>query len=152
MSIVKKVAASFVFLSLLVGAYYAGRSEGYSKGYDTGFTYHQFSSSSSNAFVTLRNIETFNSRKRAAAMEDLEQRLDTEIIEHWAGIVSMPPDAVIPVRQDEETAKKIMSKVAAYRKKHPTRTTNPAYRSAIESVVARYYDASAEAPQKRPRR
>ena len=152
MSIVKRIAASLVFLSLLIGTYYAGRSAGYTKGYDSGFAYHQFSNSSSNAFITLRNIETLNSRKRAVAMEDLEQRLDTEILEHWTGIVSIPPEAVIPMRQDDETVRKIMGKVAAYRKKHPSRTTNPVVRSAIESVVARYYDGSAEAPQKRPRR
>lgn len=151
MPIIKMVAASLVVLALLVGAYYAGNSAGYAKGYDSGFAYHQFSNSSSSAFITLRTIETLNSRKRSVMMEDLEQRLDAEIIEHWAGIVSLPPGAVIPMRQDEETIKNIMGKVAVYRKKHPSRSTNPVVTNAVESVVARYYD-SADAAQKWPRR
>jgi hypothetical protein len=152
MSTAKIVVWSLLVLALALVSYFAGTSLGYDRGYAIGYAYHGFSNSSTNAYVTLSTIETLRARKTASAKEDLEQRLDTEIVEHWAGIVNLPADAFIPTRQDEESVRKLMGKVAAYRKKRPTRATDPAVRSAIEEVVARYSDSTAPARQKRPGR
>jgi len=148
MSIVKILLWSLLVLTLVAGAFYAGGSMGYANGY----AYHSYYNSTTDAYVTLRTIEMINSRKAAAAKEDLEQRLDTEIVEHWAGLAGKPLDYFSPMRHDDEAVRKLMSKVAAYRKKYPSKTTNPDVRNAIETVVALYYDSTASAPQKRTRR
>lgn len=148
MFIAKKVISSLLFLMLLFVAFVTGGFIGYSNGY----AYRSFSTSSTDAFITLRTLEAINSRKAATAKEELEQQLDTQMVVHWAGLVNRPLDYFSPVRQDEEAVRSLMSKVAAYRKRHPSKTSDPDIRTAIETVVTRYYEGEVASRPKRTRR
>ena len=148
MSIVRKVLWSLLLLILLSGAFFTGGYIGFTNGY----AYRSFYASTTDAYITLRTIEAINSRKAAAAREDLEQQLDTRIVEHWAGLVNKPLDYFSPVKQDEEVVKNLMSKVAAYRRRHPSKTADPDTINAIEAVATRYYAGEVTSRPKRTQR
>ena len=148
MSIVRKVLWSLLLLILLSGAFFTGGYIGFTNGY----AYRSFYASTTDAYITLRTIEAINSRKAAAAKEDLEQQLDTQIVEHWVGLVNKPLNYFSPARQDEDVVKNLMSKVAAYRKGHPSKTTDPDIKNAIEAVITLYDDGVAAGSPKGKRR
>ena len=148
MSIAKKVMWSLLFLFMLFAAFFTGGFIGYSNGY----AYRSFYASTTDAYITLRTIESINSRKAAAAKEDLEQQLDTQIVEHWVGLVNKPLNYFSPARQDEDVVKNLMSKVAAYRRRHPSKTADPDTINAIEAVATRYYAGEVTSRPKRTQR
>ena len=148
MSIAKKVMWSLLFLFMLFAAFFTGGFIGYSNGY----AYRSFYASTTDAYITLRTIESINSRKAAAAKEDLEQQLDTQIVEHWVGLVNKPLNYFSPARHDEDVVKNLMGKVAAYRKRHPSKTTDPDIKNAIEAVITLYDEGIAAGSPKGKRR
>jgi hypothetical protein len=148
MSLAKKAIWSLVFLLILFAVFFTGGFIGYNNGY----AYRSFYASTTDAYITLRTIEAINSRKAAAAKEDLEQQLDTQIVEHWVGLVNKPLNYFSPARHDEDVVKNLMSKVAAYRKRHPSTTTDPDIKNAIEAVITLYDEGIAVGGMKGRRR
>ena len=144
MSLSNKVLWSLLFLLLVISAFFVGAFIGYSNGYE----YRSFYASTTDAYVTLRTIEALSSRKSSVAKDDLEQQLDTQIVEHWVGLVNKPLNYFSPARQDDEVVRNLMSKVAAYRKRYPSKTADPEIKKAIEAVVTLYDEGTVAA---RPR-
>jgi hypothetical protein len=67
----------------------------------------------------------------------LESDLDTELIEHWGGLVNKPLyTSLLP--QNDDAINNLMAKVVAYRKTHPTTMNDPKVKEAIETVIRRY--------------
>lgn len=148
MSMTKKIFWPLLLLVLLCAAFFAGGYIGYSNGY----AYRSFYASTTDAYLTLRTLEAMQSRKPASVREDLEQQLDRQIVEHWAGLIGKPLDYFSPVKQEDDVVKNLMSKVAAYRKKHPSKSSDPDTIVAIEAVVARYSQGEGAGRPKRTRR
>jgi hypothetical protein len=71
------------------------------------------------------------------AQNQLESTLDTQIMEHWGGLINKPLNFTM-FSQDEEAVSKLMSKVAAYRKSNPHKIDDAEVKKAIETVVNRY--------------
>jgi hypothetical protein len=122
--------AALVFIAFIIGGIV---------GFNDGYAYHSFIASTSDAYLTLSTIESIDSNETVAAKAKLEQQLDARLIEHWAGLVHKPLSFNL-LPQNEEAVKKLMGKVAKYRKAHPQKIENPQVKSAIEAVITRYVE------------
>jgi hypothetical protein len=133
MSPKRKIFMGFVILILLCIAFVSGAFIGFSQGY----SYRVFHASVGDAYSTFRALEMINSGDIDAAKKHLEMALDTQIVEHWSGLVYKPLNlSLLP--QNETATNQLMSRVAAYRKTQPPITDDAKVKMAIETVVNRY--------------
>lgn len=129
----KKILTGIVFLILLCGAFIAGGFIGFINGY----SYHVFQASAGNSYFSVRTLELLNSGDVSGAKTQLETELDSQIVEHWNGIVHKPLNfGMLP--EDDKATNDLMAKVATYRKTNPPKAEDAKVIEAIESVVHRY--------------
>lgn len=132
---VNKILFVFLMLFLVSGAFFLGGITGF----DRGYAYCVFHRSSSEAYFTLRTLESIDSDKNDEAREQLEGRLDTFIVEYCSGLGNKHfLNFNITSHHDEEAIETLMGKVAAYRKIHKSKIVVPAVQKCINEVVTLY--------------
>jgi hypothetical protein len=129
----KKIIISLICLALLGLTFMIGGFVGFNNGY--GFRIYQ--ASIGDSYSTVRALEMINAGEISGAKKHLEAELDTQLIEHWSGLINKPVNfALFP--QNEEAVNHLMSEVARYRKSNPRKVDDVKVEDAIQTVVNRY--------------
>jgi hypothetical protein len=133
MAKLKKLLAGIVFLILLCGAFIAGGFVGFINGY----SYRVFEASVDNSYFSVKTLEMLDAGDVSGAKTQLETELDSQIVEHWSGVINKPLNFGMRPQNDKAT-NEIMAKVASYRKTNPHQAQDAKVLEAVESVVSRY--------------
>jgi hypothetical protein len=129
----RKILIGIVCLVILTGTFIAGGFIGFTNGY----AYRAFQVSIGDSYLTMRKLEMLNSDDISGVKKQLESDLDTELIEHWSGLINTPWSfRLLP--QNDTATNKLMAKVVAYRKINPSTMNDPKVKEAIETVITRY--------------
>jgi hypothetical protein len=129
----KKIVISIVCLALLSLAFLVGGFVGFNNGY----AFRVYHASVADSYSTMRTLENLKSGDINQAEKQLESQLDSQLMEHWTGLVNKPLKfTFVPV--DDQAISQIMSQVATYRRNNPREIDDAKVKEAIEAVVARY--------------
>jgi hypothetical protein len=133
----KKIMLWFLLaIALLSAAFFFGGFVGFGQGY----AYCVYHRSILDAHFTLNAIESVTAGEIKTAKEQLERQLDGHIIEHYTGLNSKPWISFNTFQQEKTAIRNIMSRVTAYREKHPSETSDQAVKSAIDMIINQYQD------------
>ena len=129
----KKIVSIVVFIFLVACSFIAGGFVGFSNGY----AYRVYHASVADSYFTMGTLESLKSGDITGAQKQLERLLDSQIMEHWSGLINKPLKFTI-LPEDDETTKQLMSRVATYRKNNPRKIDDTKVEEAIQTVVRRY--------------
>jgi len=128
---IKRVTWVITVLITICAAFFIGSFIGFKEGYAFGV----FHRSASEAYLTLTQLQSLNAGNVKSTKNSLEQRLDTYIIEHSAGLDNKLFMALLPGQDSIYT---LMKEVALYRAAKPSTFDNKIIKDGIDTVVARY--------------
>ena len=129
----KKIIISLICLALLALTFLAGSFVGFNNGY----AFRVYHASVADSYFTMGTLETLKSGDITGAQKQLERLLDSQLMEHWSGLINKPLKFTI-LPDDDETTNKLMSRVANYRKNNPRKIDDAKVEEAIQTVVRRY--------------
>ncbi len=129
----KKIVNIVVVIFLVASAFIAGGFVGFNNGY----AFRVYHASIADSYFTMGTLETLKSGDITGAQKQLERLLDTQLMEHWSGLINKPLKFTL-LTEDDETTNKLMSRVATYRKNHPRKIDDAKVEEAIQTVVRRY--------------
>jgi hypothetical protein len=129
----KKIIISLICLALLTLTFLAGGFVGFNNGY----AFRVYHASIADSYYTMGTLETLKSGDITGAQRQLERLLDSQLMEHWSGLINKPLKFTF-LPNDDETTNKLMSRVANYRKNNPRKNDDAKVEEAIQTVVCRY--------------
>ncbi len=129
----KKIIISLICLALLALTILAAGFVGFNKGY----AFRVYHASIADSYYTVGTLETLKSGDITGAQKQLERLLDSQLMEHWSGLINKPLKFTF-LPNDHETTIKLMSRVANYRKNNPRKIDDAKVEEAIQTVVRRY--------------
>jgi len=130
----KRLVLAVLFILLMAAAHYSGGVLGFYQGYHASMARRD-----SDAFATSRALISLRNQDYQGAVDLLETRLDSQIIQCDAakGSLKSPYNMFwLIFRRDPEVARRhLLISVAEYRNKHPSVSTLPEVRQRIEAIV-----------------
>jgi hypothetical protein len=129
----KKIVVSIVCFTLLSLAFLIGGFVGFSNGY----AFRVYHASIADSYFTMRTLQMLKSGDIDGAEKQLASQLDSQLMEHWSGLINKPLRfTILPV--DDQATNQIMFQVATYRRENPRKIDNAKVEEAIQTVVNRY--------------
>lgn len=133
---IRKVLFFSSFAIVAIVSYKIGQSTGFSRGY----LYQTVYSASSRAHNKVIILKRLRSGETESAIDLLEMILDGDIVIHRENINSgnppIPYSSIFP--NISESEKKLMVKVAKYRKEHPSTSVDLGTKRTVKFVVEHY--------------
>lgn len=130
----KRLFLAVLFIILMAAAHYSGGVLGFYQGYHASMVRRD-----SDAFATSRALINLRNQDYEGAVDLLETRLDSEIIQCDAAKESYRSPYNIfwlIFRRDPQVARShLLASVAEYRNKHPSVSTLPEVRQRISAIV-----------------
>jgi len=128
---IKRVTWIIFILITICSAFFFGSIVGFNQGY----AFSAFYRSTSEAYLTLTELENLNTGYVKLTKDSLERRLDTYIVEHSTGMDNKLFRALVP---NQDSVNRLMKEVALYRVARLSTFTDKTIKDRINTVVASY--------------
>ena len=133
--LVKRSLGAIAVVALVTLSTFAGGTYGFMQGY-----VHGIGDTSARAAILTTTLRTLRGGDVTEGIALLESDLDTLIMEHWATNHREPPilSWFVHSINSEAADRKLLSRVARYRKEYPSLAVVPEVKDAIESHLKTY--------------